>query len=949
MKKSALHKDFFIEIKKTYNRFLSILLIVALGVAFFAGLRVCRSDMELSADTYYDDMNLMDFRVVSTLGLTEDDIEAISKVDGVEAVEAAHTKDVLLRLNNNEIVVKTYSLNENVNKSYLVDGRLPTSPNECIVDTMFLENTGYKIGDKITMESGDETDLSDTFKELTLTIVGSCQDPRYLTFSRGNGSIGNGNINSFIILPKNNFSSDIYEEAYVTFHGSKDFMTYSEDYDNFIKEQKIKIEEISTGQLNHRYQELVLEPLQEIEDGKKELADAKASFEKEKKEALQTFDEANDKLDAFEETIKNLRDTLDTKKQELYAIGYSENDVNRLLATQEAQISTQEEELLKQRAELKNQIATAEKEFNKAEEEITSNEAELKDAEVELSKLEDPEWYILDRNTIESYVSYGGDAKRMEAIAQVFPAIFFLVAALVCLTTMTRMVDEQRVQIGTLKALGYSKSSIASKYILYALLATVTGSIIGVLIGQKVFPSIVLTAYKILYNNLPYSIYPYRLLNAIAAGGIAVVTTTLATYFACYKELRSNPAKLMRPVAPKVGKRILLERITFIWKRLNFTQKSTLRNLFRYKKRLLMTVIGIAGCMALLIVGFGIKDSIGVMAEVQYGQLWKQDAVVTFNSDMSLEDKQALKQKLLNYEAVENVALAFENTVELSNDEMSKSASIIVLETMEDYNTFFIYRDRVSKEAYSISEDGLIITEKLAKELDVTKGDKISIQVDDFKKIDVNITAVTENYIQNYIYMTPKLYEDVFGKKIDYNQYLMKHQYSDTAKEEGLFSQILKENKDVLSISSIRALQQRIDDMLQSLNIVVYVLIICAGMLAFIVLYNLSNININERKRELASLKVLGFYDKEVNSYVMRETILLTLIGILFGTILGIVLHRFVIVTCEVEGMMFGRLIKTTSFLISGLLTLMFSFMISFVMYFKLKKINMIESLKSVE
>ncbi len=323
--------------------------------------------------------------------------------------------------------------------------------------------------------------------------------------------------------------------------------------------------------------------------------------------------------------------------------------------------------------------------------------------------------------------------------------------------------------------------------------------------------------------------------------------------------------------------------------------------------------------------------------------------MVTFNSDMSLEDKQALKQKLLNYEAVENVALAFENTVELSKDEMSKSASIIVLETMEDYNTFFIYRDRVSKEAYSISEDGLIITEKLAKELDVTKGDKISIQVDDFKKIDVNITAVTENYIQNYIYMTPKLYEDVFGKKIDYNQYLMKHQYSDTAKEEGLFSQILKENKDVLSISSIRALQQRIDDMLQSLNIVVYVLIICAGMLAFIVLYNLSNININERKRELASLKVLGFYDKEVNSYVMRETILLTLIGILFGTILGIVLHRFVIVTCEVEGMMFGRLIKTTSFLISGLLTLMFSFMISFVMYFKLKKINMIESLKSVE
>lgn len=949
MKKSALHKDFFIEIKKTYNRFISILLIVALGVAFFAGLRVCRSDMELTADTYYDDMNMMDFRVISTLGLTNGDIEAIAKVDGVKEVEAAHTKDVLLNLGDSEIVVRTYSMNDSINLSYLVDGRIPTANNECIVDTMFLENTGFQIGDKITMESGDDSDLSDTFNEVELTIVGSIKDSRYLTFSRGNGTIGNGKINSFIVLPKENFVSDTYEEAYVTIDGSKEFMTYSKEYEDFIEEAKVKIEAIADAQLDIRYQELVAEPLQEIEDGKKELENAKNTFYKEKEDALQAFDSAKENLASFESTVKDLRDALEEKKAELYAISYSEADVNRLLAPQEAQISAQEAELEKQKTQLNEKIDEANKEFEKAEAELLEKETELKDAEDQLSKLENPEWYILDRNTIESYVSYGSDAERMQAIAEVFPAIFFLVAALVCLTTMTRMVDEQRVQIGTLKALGYSKSSIAAKYILYALLATVTGSIIGVLIGQKVFPYIVVTAYKILYSNLPYGIYPYRIGNAILAGGIAIFTTTIATYFACYKELRSEPAKLMRPVAPKVGKRILLERVPFIWKRLNFTQKSTLRNLFRYKKRLLMTVIGIAGCMALLLVGYGVKDSIGVMADVQYGQLWKADATATLKSDLSDEDKQTFIQNIRNNEAIDNAALSLESVVDLSKEDITKSASLIVLDSTNDFETFFIFRDRVSKEQYHISNDGVILTEKLAKVLDVSKGDTISLSIDEFTKVDITVDAITENYINHYIYMTPELYEKVYGKEVSYNEAFIMHSYADENQEEQLFTKLLNENESIVSISSIRSLQQRIDEMLQSLNIIVYVLIICAGLLAFIVLYNLSNININERKRELASLKVLGFYDKEVNSYVMRETILLTLIGILFGIVLGVVLHRFVIVTCEVEEMMFGRLIKGVSFLYSGLLTLLFSIIISIVMYFKLKKINMIESLKSVE
>lgn len=949
MKKGALHKDFFIEIKKTYNRFISILLIVALGVAFFAGLRVCRSDMELTADTYYDDMNLMDFRVVSTLGLTDNDIIALLKVEGVGEVEAAHTKDVLLNLDDNEIVVKTYSMTDTVNQRYLVDGRIPTANNECMVDTMFIDNTGYQIGDEITMESGDDSDLSDTFKEVTLTIVGSSSDPRYLTFSRGNGTIGNGKINSFIVLPKENYVSDTYEEAYVTIEGSKELMTYSDAYEDLIDAAKIKIEAIADVQLDERYKEIVEKPLQDIEDGTKELVDAKKTFEKEKADATKAFETARTQLDTFEDTIKELKNALEAKKTELYAIQYSENDIERLLAPQEAKVSAQEVELQKQKTELTKQKEKANKDFDKAEKKFLDKEAELQDAREQLSKLENPKWYVLDRNSIESYVSYGSDAQRMQAIAEVFPAIFFLVAALVCLTTMTRMVDEQRVQIGTLKALGYSKSSIAAKYILYALLATVTGSIIGVLIGQKVFPSIIITAYKILYSNLPYAIYPYRIGNGILAGGLAVFTTTLATYFSCYKELRSEPAKLMRPVAPKVGKRILLERVSFIWKRLNFTQKSTLRNLFRYKKRLLMTVIGIAGCMALLLVGFGVKDSIGVMAEVQYGQLWKEDATITLKSDLSKEELQAFKQNILNDEAIDHAALALESMVDISMGDLKKSVSLIVLDSDENFDTFYMFRDRVSKKKYNISMDGVILTEKLAKKLNVSKGDTISLNIDEFRKVDITVEAITENYISHYMYMSPELYKKVYEKDVDYNQCFIMHNYTEVEQEEQLFTRLLEGNKSILSISSIRVLQQRIDDMLESLNIIVYVLIICAGLLAFIVLYNLSNININERKRELASLKVLGFYDNEVNSYVMRETILLTLIGILFGIVLGVVLHQFVIVTCEVEEMMFGRLIKGISYLYSGLLTLLFSVIISTVMYFKLKKINMIESLKSVE
>lgn len=949
MKKKALHKDFFIEIKKTYNRFISILLIVALGVAFFAGLRACRSDMELTADTYYDDMNLMDIRVISTLGITDDDIEALKGTEGVLDVEAAYTKDVLVNFENSEIAVKTYSMNETINQFYLVDGRVPVNATECMVDSQFLENTGYKIGDTIVLESGDDNSLSDTLKETTLTIVGSCKDARYLTFTRGNTTIGSGKLNSFIVLPKENYQSEVYQEAYVTVPSAKNLMTYSEEYDDLVAITKSNIEAISSKQLDKRYETLVAEPLKEIEDGTKALEEAKRNLADEKEKAQLAFDDAEDKLSVFETTVLEMRKTLEDKKAQLYAVSYGENDVNRLFAVQEAEISAQEEELAKQKAALEEQITTSEEKFKELEEELLIKEEEISSGKEKLESIPTPAWHVLDRNTIESYVSLGSDAKRIEAIAEVFPAIFFLVAALVCLTTMTRMVDEQRTQIGTLKALGYSKGSIARKYMLYAILATVTGSIIGILVGQKVFPYIIIKAYKILYVDLPYLIYPYQMFYAIIAGSLAVFCTTLATYLACYKELKAGPATLMRPVAPKVGKRILLERVTFIWRHLNFTQKATLRNLFRYKKRLLMTVIGIAGCMALLLVGFGIKDSIGVMSEIQYVDLWKEDATINLKTDLTVEGKEEFLEKLNNNEKIKKASLAYETSVDIKYLDVTKSANLLVMEEMKDFDVFYLFRDRVSKETYQLSNDGVILSEKLATMLNVSVGENITLKIDEFKEVSIPVAAITENYMQHLIYMSPEVYKITYGEEADYNKVRLINNSTDLAFEEQLFANLLEDNNTILSISSTSSQKETIDDMLNSLNVIVYVLIVCAGLLAFIVLYNLSNININERKRELASLKVLGFYDNEVNSYVMRENLILTLLGIAFGMALGIVLHRFVIITCEIELVMFGRLIKGISFIYSSLLTLSFSVIISIAMYFKLKKINMIESLKSVE
>lgn len=1129
MKKKALKKDFLMEVKNSLNRYVSILLIVALGVAFFSGVRASESDMQITADRYFDDTEFMDIRVVSTMGLTNSDLMAISEINGVSKVEAVKSLDVLSTTSEGEYIFNLASATKTINKIKIIEGRLPEKNNECLVDSLYVSESRGKIGDIITFRSGNDTNIEDSLKETKYTIVGIGDSPTYLSYKRGNSYIGNGSVDFFAVLAPEVFLTDIYSEINVVVENTKALNSYLEVYEDRVEVVRNRIEDIAGIQTELRYEEVRKEPRKELETAQIKLEEAKDKADKEFLKAEddlklaeqeivlgeETIKEAWEKLSkgraeieennnkllnyskeleqgkkeiekakyniniweealiakgreyqegnkAFKEGLKEWEKSyevyetgltivnqnlsilkedlakiqaqklelepdkdeypkqwlaltqseaevtlglseLTTEQGNLVALGKQLDTAKLKLDEQQMELITAEQTLSteeKKRKTTKAEIDSKEAELNKGQEELNSNRQELnkgleelkkneeslkvKEAELEagkkdleegkktfdiekeqvkkeltkaeeeiakgekeLSEVEIPKWYVLDRNSVQTYVEYGQDAKRIGNIGKVFPVIFFLVAALVSLTTMTRMVEEQRTQIGTLKALGYSKRSIAGKYILYALSASLFGSILGVLIGEQVLPRVIIVAYKIMYYTLPKPITPYNYYYGILSTVVAILCTTLAAFFASYKELAARPAKLMRPVAPKLGKRVILEYLPFIWRRLNFTSKAAVRNLLRYKKRFFMTVFGIGSCTALLIVGFGIKDSISAISDIQYVDLWKQDVNLTLDEDASKEEKNALLEELRLDERISGAILINGSTMDAGSGKTVKSVNLVSPKDKDEISDYLVLRDRKSGDTYKLQDNGVFITEKLATLLKVDVGDVIYLEDGDKNRVDVEITAVVENYMMHYIFISSNLYEELYGNVPNYNSIYLKCDISETL--ESSFAKELLDNSIVTNVSFISEFQKQISDMLNSLNLVVYVLIISAGLLAFIVMYNLNNININERKRELATLKVLGFMDLEVGTYVYRENTMLTIIGSVFGILLGILLHYFVIVTAELDSMMFGRNIKMISFIYSVLLTFVFSIFVNFIMYFKLQKINMVESLKSVE
>jgi putative ABC transport system permease protein len=1006
--KNALLKDTLREIWRTFSRFLSIFAIVALGVAFFAGVKATSTDMRITGDQYFDEYHLMDIRLVSTLGFNDKDIEAMTKTEGLEYIQPGYSLDSIAEIKGKEMVVKLLSLPSNnpeqvqINKTKLIDGRYPEKANECLIEEAQMLDVGTALGSKIRLSSGNEKDISENLENSEFTIVGIVETPYYISYDRGTSSVGNGKVNSFIMMPVENFKLPVYTEVFLTVKNAREAFAYDDKYKELIKTAKGSLETVAESREQQRYDEIMMEADDKLIEGRLDLENAEAEatdklnkaakeLESGKKKLIAGEREFADKESSFKATIKDAENKIAAGYKELEegekeyllqldafnqakdslpievaaATEAKLQEISKVLEGNRIQLETESQRIAsttaKAEAEFaagRKKLATSKAELEKGEKEYTDAKleadekladarAELLDAEKQLEDIEKPTWYVLDRNANPGFVDYEFSADRIAAIAQVFPVFFFLIAALVCLTTMTRMVDEQRNYIGTLKALGYSKFAIVSKYLIYAALASIGGSIFGMLVGFKLFPTVIFNAYSIMFT-MPPVIAEFNTYYAILSIVLAASITIMAAWFACVKELRAEPAKLMRPKSPKAGKRIWLERAKFIWVRLNFTQKITARNIFRYKKRFLMTVLGIGGCTALLLAGFGLKDSILSIAAIQFDELYKYDMIIQLKKDIVPNEKNSVIEDVSNDSRISDYMMIKEQSIDIGSGDIEKSVYLVVPESTKRLEDFIDFRIRGSKRKVPFTETGVILGEKLAKQLQAVVGDEIYIKTDGDKKVNVKVDGITEHYISHYMYMSPKLYQEVFGKQVQFKQVMAKTTDTTEAFENRLSSDMLK-NEEVSSIRFTTGISKDFKKIIKSLNYVILVMIFSAGALAFIVLYNLTNVNVTERLREIATIKVLGFYDREVSAYVDRESVLLTIIGMLAGLILGIFFHRFIIVTAEVEYVMFGRIIKPLSYVYAAILTMVFSLLVNLVIHFKLKKIDMVESLKSVD
>lgn len=901
--RKAVFKDFIRNIKGSLGRFFAIMAIVAIGVAFFAGVTASSGDMKYSSDSYYDEYNMNDIRILSSIGFTSQDIEAVSKVSGVKAVYKTNTQDVLVDYDGRENVAhisgipvgKASDDDSYINQLRIKEGRLPQNDKECVVK---YEDTrkSMQVGDVISFKSGTEDDINDTFKDTEYTVVGIVYTPCYVSYDLGSSGIGNGHINYCIYVGDDEFKNNYYTECYAVIDGAKDMDTYSDEYKKLIDKYADDIKAISKERLDIRKQTVIDEYTRAKADKKEELL----------------------------ETIKkNVEDSI----TEQYQAYYPGMDVSSMIAPY---VKTAYEK------------AVAQFDFDAVNAEYDKKMNET------LADSDSWEWYVLTRESSYSFRDYESSANRMKAIATVFPLFFIIVAGLVCLTTMTRMVEEERGLIGTYKALGYGKATIALKYVIYAFLASLTGAVIGCAAGLRLFPYIIYESWNIIYQMPAIKYASHTILSVVAVASLILVTL-IATLYSCYNELSEVPSALMRPKAPKNGKKILLEH-TFIWKHLSFTKKVTMRNIFLYKKRFFMTVIGIAGCGALITAGFGIKDSVQSIIDNQYGQIIHYDNILVFNKNADSDARNNLSDKISSDEYYKSSLMDYAYTAEVkipgSSDDYS--TEITVVNDTSAYMDYVTFRTRRSKKTIELDDSGVIISEKLAKDLNVKEGDNVLIHDEDNKQATVKVSGVMEMYINNYIFMTSEYYSQVFGYTPDNNR-ILGILTSDGDDIQSVIGDRYLTDNNVKSLTFVKANITRFENMIQSLDLVTWVLIISAGMLAFVVLYNLTNVNISERIREIATIKVLGFYDREVGEYVYRENIILTLIGGVFGLLLGMALHAYIMTTIELDGVMFGTKINISSFLISYGITILFSLLINIFMYPSLKKIPMVESLKSVE
>lgn len=1087
---SSFSKDILRSIRGSLGRFLAIAAIAALGVGFFAGLRMAEPDMLLTADSYYDDSDLMDVRIVSTLGLSDEDVDALASLEGVDQVMPARETDVLAEVGEGQYALRVHSIESEdgdaskqpLNKLVLDEGRWPESANECVMLCDAVLPESVELGD--TVNAVDcIANLDDTLAQTQLTVVGFVHDPYYTCSSNlGTTSIGGSVIEQVIYVLPDAFDEDLpYTQAFLTVKGAADEMWGSDAYNQkvdavlaSIKEKQPEWEANRTEQVKREAQEKIDEAQSEldseranaqsqldsakaqldssaaalasgqaqIESGQEQLAAGQSQLETSREEAEAALAQAESQIDQLEQSQAQVADAqaqLDAAwaaagmsydqalalpstaaqielQMNAPGISYEErqalmaqlDQVNSAIAATQPLIAQQDavnqsraqvdaaisqfgsieaarQQIADQRATLETEMANAQSELDGAKSQLDSSAAQLEsgraqyasglsayesssaeaqqklddaqaqidDAKADIDDIEDASWYVLDRSKTYGCESFRSDANRIGNIAAVFPLIFFLVAALVALTTMTRMVEEERILIGTYKALGYSRAKITAKYLVYASLATLLGSVLGILLLAKILPFVVQYAYSIIYY-FPELMTPINVPIALYAGGLGFAVILLSTLAAAVATLREKPAELMLPRAPKPGKRIFLERIPFIWKRVSFSWKVTFRNLLRYKKRFFMTVIGIAGCTALLLTGLGLNNSINDIIERQYGPVIKYDTVITCTDDATDESRVQVESVLES----EEYAYPYHWTMSVDLlaapvDAPQIGCSVVVTDDGEGLNEFVDLHTRIGQDPLQLTDEGAIVTEKIANLMGVGVGDSIVLNEQDDSGTmtsvthEIPIAGIAENYTGHYVYITPSLYETIWGEEVAFNSLLVNG--ADDAEQRSDFSQEIRSIDGVSTVAFNKEVVDTYKEMLTSVNMVVVVLVLAAMALAFIVLYNLTNINIMERQREIATLKVLGFMPREVSAYIFRETIILSIIGALVGLVLGVGMESFVVITAEVEMVMFGRVIHASSFVLAFALTLVFTVIITLFMRRRLAKVDMVESLKSIE
>ena len=1065
--KSMMKRNTFREIKKSFGRYFAILAIVALGVAFFSGLKITQSVMVHSADVYLKDLQFYDYRLVSTLGFTEENVEALAEKEDVRAAEGAISAEILYKdAGENERVIKMHSITEKVNKLKLVAGEMPQSTDECVVDSaLFSEDA---IGSKLVLSENNTADDLDKFAYKEYTITGLVQSPCYIQFERGNTSIGNGRISGFAYILKDGFAVDYDTEIYIKF--DEDYDIYSDEYDSYMDAKEADWEAYTKEQADIRYEKIVKDAQDELDEKKEELEEKRAEAEAELESAKQQLTDgeteisdgknqiasAKTELSAKASELQTGKDALSSKAAELESAsqqisgqesalaakkaeyeqglnaylaakqqvtdqrnsleaakaqltentpGYEEmlaqieagltevagaeaelNAKNAELEAAAGQLSSAESQLAAAKQQIEdgknalaaaeaeltdgeNQLAAAKEQIEEKEDQLEAAETELADgllqyqenqsefdeqmqdaddqiadAQSKIDEIEKPETYVLDRNTNVGYVCLKNDSGVVKGIANVFPVFFFLVAALICMTTMNRMVEEQRTQIGVLKALGFSEGKIMGKYLFYSGSAAISGTLIGYVLGIHFFPLVIITAYGIVYK-MGGIYYVSDLPLALVSLTVAVLCSVGTTWLSCHKELKEVAADLMRPKAPKAGKRVFLEHVPFIWKRLKFLQKVSVRNIVRYKKRFFMMVIGISGCTALLVMGFGVRDSVVAVADQQYEEIQLYDIGVTLKAgkmpgEADLKSLDSVLEK-------ENAAgmYAMEKTIDLVTDKGTKSIHMVAVENPDEVGDFISLHTKKQEPIAYPKEGEAVLSKKVAETYAVKKGDTILLRDSDNNEMHLKVTGICENHIYNYVYIAPESYEKQIGDVVFKNVYVRLPDASDIHE----VSAALMKADGVTAVTVNSDMLSRISQMMSCMNYIVIIIIICAGALAFIVLYNLNNINITERVREIATIKVLGFYPKETASYVFRENMVLTAIGCGLGLILGKWFHRFVMGEIQIDMVSFNVQINAVSYLFSVLLTMGFAWIVNCMMTGKLERINMAESLKSID